>query len=288
MLKDIQNQHDDRQIPIGKAGIKNLLYPVDVLDRENKLQHTVARVSLYVDLPHHFKGTHMSRFVEILNEQRGKISLRNIGAILKTMTERFECTTAHLEIRFPYFVEKSAPVSRTKSLMDYQCAFLASYDRKRQPHASSTGSTSLTTGALGAGPSTTLGTGQDLVVEVVVPVATLCPCSKEISDQGAHNQRSWITIRVRSRELVWIEELIAIAEAEASSGLYSLLKREDEKLVTEQAYARPRFAEDMARAVALKLRQDKRIVWFQVESENFESIHNHNAYAMVTSTQVSG
>jgi GTP cyclohydrolase IB len=269
MLKDIQNQHDDRQIPIWKAGIKNLLYPVDVLDRENKVQHTVARVSLFVDLPHHFKGTHMSRFVEILNEQRGKISLRNIGAILRTMIERFDCTTAHLEIRFPYFVEKTAPVSKTRSLMDYQCAFLASFDRKHESHA----------------PSTALGAGQDLIVEVVVPVATLCPCSKAISDQGAHSQRSWITLRVRSQELVWIEELIAIAEAEASSGLYSLLKREDEKQVTEQAYARPRFAEDMARAVAQKLRRDKRIIWFQVESENMESIHNHNAYAMVVSAK---
>jgi len=269
MLKDIQNSHDNRQIPIWKAGIKNLLYPVSVLDRENKVQHTVARVSLYVDLPHHSKGTHMSRFVEILNEQRGKISLRNIGAILRTMTDRFDCTTAHLEIRFPYFVEKTAPVSKTRSLMDYQCAFLASFDRQHEPHA----------------PSTALGTGQDLIVEVVVPVATLCPCSKEISDQGAHSQRSWITLRVRSRELVWIEELIAIAEAEASSGLYSLLKREDEKQVTEQAYARPRFAEDMARAVAQKLRQDKRIIWFQVESENMESIHNHNAYAMVVNAK---
>ncbi|MCX6992998.1 MAG: GTP cyclohydrolase, FolE2/MptA family, partial [Kiritimatiellaeota bacterium] len=186
-----------------------------------------------------------------------------------TMTDRFDCTTAHLEIRFPYFVEKTAPVSKTRSLMDYQCAFLASFDRKHEPHAS----------------STALGAGQDLIVEVVVPVATLCPCSKEISDQGAHSQRSWITMRVRSHELVWIEELIAIAEAEASSGLYSLLKREDEKQVTEQAYARPRFAEDMARAVAHKLRQDKRIIWFQVESENMESIHNHNAYAMVISAK---
>jgi len=269
MLKDIQNSHDDRKIPIWKAGIKNLLYPVNVLDRENKVQHTVARVSLYVDLPHHFKGTHMSRFVEILNEQRGNISLRNIGAILTSMIKKFDCSTAHLEIRFPYFVEKTAPVSKTKSLMDYQCAFLASFDRQHEPRA----------------PSTALGTGQDLIVEVVVPVATLCPCSKEISDQGAHSQRSWITLRVRSHELVWIEELIAIAEAEASSGLYSLLKREDEKKVTEQAYARPRFAEDMARAVAQKLRQDKRIVWFQVESENMESIHNHNAYAMVVSAK---
>jgi len=231
MLKDIQNQHDDRQIPIWKAGIKNLLYPVDVLDRENKVQHTVARVSLFVDLPIILRAPICRGSWKSSTNSAAKISLRNIGAILRTMTDRFDCTTAHLEIRFPYFVEKTAPVSKTRSLMDYQCAFLASFDRKHAPHT------------------------QDLIVEVVVPVATLCPCSKAISEHGAHSQRSWITLRVRSHELVWIEELIAIAEAEASSGLYSLLKREDEKQVTEQAYARPRFAEDMARAVAHKLRQ---------------------------------
>ncbi|MBU4200006.1 MAG: GTP cyclohydrolase I FolE2 [Verrucomicrobia bacterium] len=258
-MKDIQNTRDFRQIPIQKAGVKNLQYPIAVLDRENKVQHTVGNVSMYVDLPHHFKGTHMSRFIELLNEHRGKISLRNIGAILKTMVNRFDSTTAHLEIRFPYFMEKSAPVSKARSLMNYQCAFLATYSRKCRPAP------------------------LDLIVEVMVPVSTLCPCSKAISDHGAHNQRSWITLQVRSRELVWIEELIEIAEAEASSGLYSLLKREDEKHVTERAYSRPRFAEDVARAVARKLKKDPRITWFQVASENLESIHNHNAYALVTS-----
>lgn len=263
-MKDIQNARDFRKIPIQKAGIKSLRYPIAVLDRENKVQHTVGEVSMYVDLPHHFKGTHMSRFVELLNEQRGKISPRNIGAILKTMTERFASTMAHLEIRFPYFMEKSAPVSGARALMNYQCAFLADYSRKqRRPRL-------------------------DLIVEVMVPVATLCPCSKAISARGAHNQRSWITIQARSRTLVWIEELIEIAEAEASSGLFSLLKREDEKHVTEQAYARPRFAEDVARAVARRLRRDRRIIWFQVASENLESIHNHNAYALVTSDGLSG
>jgi len=258
-MKDIQNARDFRKIPIQKAGIKSLRYPLAVLDRENKVQHTVGDVSMYVDLPHHFKGTHMSRFVEVLNEQRGKISPRHIGAILKTMTERFDSTMAHLEIRFPYFMEKSAPVSGARSLMNYQCAFLAAYSRKRRRQR------------------------LDLIVEVSVPVSTLCPCSKAISAHGAHNQRSWITIQARSRELVWIEELIEIAEGEASSGLFSLLKREDEKYVTEQAYARPRFAEDVARAVARKLKKDRRITWFQVASENLESIHNHNAYALIAS-----
>ncbi len=257
-MQDVQSERDDRRIPITKAGIKHLLYPIVVLDRENKRQPTVADVSLYVDLPHHFKGTHMSRFVEVLNEHRGLISLRTIEAILATIIRRFDSSTAHLEIRFPYFVEKAAPVSGARSLMNYQCAFLAAMDRRRRP------------------------VRPDLVVEVAVPVGTLCPCSKAISDQGAHNQRSRVTIQIRSAELVWIEELIAMAEGAASCGLYSLLKREDEKFVTEHAWQHPRFAEDLARAVAQKLRADARIVWFKVESENQESIHNHNAYAMVT------
>ncbi len=259
MLKDVQNQADHRQIPISKAGIRNLRYPISVLDRANKVQPTIALVNLYVDLPHHFKGTHMSRFVDLLHAQRGRLSIRTIGVLLRGMLERFACTTAHLEIRFPYFIEKTAPVSKTRSLMDYPCAFLAAIDRSRTPHA------------------------EDLVVEVTVPVSTLCPCSKAISAQGAHNQRAWITLRTRSRALVWIEELIALAEAEASSGLYALLKRADEKWVTERAYARPRFAEDMARGVALRLRRDPRILGFEVECESLESIHNHNAYARVCS-----
>lgn len=258
-MKDIQSRHDNRRIPIQKVGIKNLLSPIAVLDRENKVQHTVAEVGMYVDLPHHFKGTHMSRFIEILNEHRGRISPRHIDAILQTMIRRFDSTTAHLELVFPYFVEKAAPVSGARAPMNYQCAFLAAYRRARRPRA------------------------LDLIVEVRVPAITLCPCSKEISDRGAHNQRSWITVQIRSRELVWIEELIEIAEKEASAGVYALLKREDEKYVTERAYDRPRFAEDVARAVAQQLRRDPRIVWFQVESENMESIHNHNAYALVTS-----
>lgn len=259
MLKDVQNCRDRRKIPIQKVGIKDLKYPISVLDRENKIQHTVAEVCMYVDLPHHFKGTHMSRFVEILNESHGNISLRNIGTILQTMIRRFASTTAHLEIRFPYFIEKRAPVSGAKSLMNYDCAFLARYSRQKRR------------------------TRLDLILEIKVPVATLCPCSKAISEHNAHNQRAQLTIRIRSHELVWIEDLIALAESEASASLYSLLKREDEKHITERAYRRPRFAEDIARAVARKLQQDRRIYWFKVESESMESIHNHNAYAMVTS-----
>lgn len=258
MLKDVQNRRDRRKIPIQKAGIKDIDYPISVLDRENKVQHTVAKICMYVDLPHQFKGTHMSRFVEILNESRGNISLHTISAILKRMISRFESSTAHLEIRFPYFIEKTAPVSGSKSLMNYQCAFLARYNSRPRPHQC------------------------DLIVSVSVPIATLCPCSKAISEYSAHNQRASLAIQIRSQELVWIEELIEIAEAEASSGLYSLLKREDEKYVTERAYRRPRFVEDIARTVANRLMKDRRIVWFKIESESLESIHNHNAYAMVT------
>ena len=259
VLKDVQSRRDRRKVPIQKAGIKDLRYPISVLDRENRVQHTVAAVCMYVDLPHHFKGTHMSRFVGILNESHGNISLRNIGAILQTMISRFASTTANLEIRFPYFIEKHAPVSGAKSLMNYDCAFLARYNsRGSQPKL-------------------------DLIVEVKVPISTLCPCSKEISKRSAHNQRALLTIQTRSRDLVWIEELIVLAESEASASLYSLLKREDEKYITERAYRRPRFAEDISRAVAMRLKNDSRIIWFKVESESMESIHNHNAYAMVTS-----
>ncbi|MDI6775181.1 MAG: GTP cyclohydrolase FolE2 [Verrucomicrobiota bacterium] len=257
-MKDVQNSVDNRRIQIRKAGIKNLRCPVIVLDKQKQSQQTIAAVDLFVDLPHHFKGTHMSRFVEILNQCRGKISVRAIDTILKAMLDRFHSETSHLAIRFPYFIEKAAPVSGEKSLMDYTCGFLASMERRRTRDR------------------------MDLIVEVVAPVTTLCPCSRAISREGAHNQRSWTTIQVRTRELVWLEDLIEMAEAAASAPLYALLKREDEKRVTEQAYANPRFAEDIVRAIAGRLRKDPRILWYKVETENLESIHNHNAFAQAS------
>jgi GTP cyclohydrolase I len=256
-MKDVQNSYDDRGVPIQKAGIKDLQYPVVVLDRQNKSQSTIASVSMYVDLPHNFKGTHMSRFVEVLNVHRGRISVDEIEDILLTMQDRFECETAHFDIRFPYFMEKEAPVSREKSLMNYSCALLASLKKDGDNQVF------------------------DRVLEVGVPVTMLCPCSKEISEGGAHNQRSVITVRVRTDDLVWFEELIEIAESEASAPVFSLIKRVDEKYLTEAAYNNPLFAEDVVRAVAIRLRADQRVCWYQVESENEESIHNHNAYAMV-------
>jgi GTP cyclohydrolase I len=258
-MTDVQSAYDDRRVPIRKVGVKDIRYPIKALDRQERTQSTVARVSLFVDLPHHFKGTHMSRFVEILNEHGREITHGSIATILAAMVDRLNSEMAHIEVRFPYFIMKHAPVSGAPSLMDYDCAFLADFRR---------GS---------ARP--------DTIMEVKVPATSLCPCSKEISEVGAHNQRSIITIRVRYRAFIWIEELIEIAEAVASSDVYALLKREDEKYVTERAYRHPAFVEDLVRSVAVRLRNDPRISWYQVESENFESIHNHSAYAMVVSAE---
>lgn len=260
-MKDIQNSIDTRRVPIQKVGIRGLRYPIVVLDRANKSQHTVARINMYVDLPHHFKGTHMSRFIEIMNKCHGAISFAKIENILEQMINVFQCQTSHIEIRFPYFIEKTAPVSGSKALMNYECAFIAEMITSKKKKK------------------------LDLVLEVSVPVTMVCPCSKAISKYGAHNQRSKITIRVRSTKLVWIEDLIEIAESSASAPVYALLKRKDEKYVTEHAYVNPKFAEDAVRGVAVKLARDPRIIWYHVESENMESIHNHNAYAMVSSSK---
>ena len=251
-MRDIQNEGDSRRIEIDKVGVKGLSYPIIVLDRANKLQHTVAQVNMFVNLPHNFRGTHMSRFVEILNRYRGQITMKNMGPILRRMREVFQAESAHLEIDFPYFIEKEAPVSKVKSLMSYGCRFIGSLCR-----------------------------GEDYVLEVRVPVNTLCPCSKEISRRGAHNQRGEVRLQVRFKEFVWIEDLVSLVEGAASSGLYSLLKREDEKWVTENAYDNPAFVEDVVRSVAEKLSRDQNIIWFAVEAENQESIHNHNAYAFL-------
>jgi GTP cyclohydrolase I len=250
---DIQNRRDNRRVEINKVGVKNIQYPITVLNKRNKVQHTVGKVNMYVNLPHHFKGTHMSRFVEILNEYRGTINIKAIATILDKMKEKLNAQSAYLEVEFPYFVEKRAPVSGAKSLMGYTCQFLAS----------------LTNGH------------HSLVVGITVPVTTLCPCSKEISKKGAHNQRSLVTVKVTFRKFFWIEDLIRIVENSASSAVYSLLKRSDEKFLTERAYDNPMFVEDVVRNIALRLHPHPNITWYRVESENLESIHNHNAYACV-------
>ncbi len=252
ILRDIQGEPDFRRIDIGKVGVKDIRYPIVVLDKKNKIQHTIASINMYVDLPHQFKGTHMSRFIEILNEHRREITIRKFPEILREMKRRFSASTAHLEVEFPYFMEKSAPVSKSKSLMEYRCRYAGS-----------------------------LSTAHDFVLEVMVPVSTLCPCSKEISDRGAHNQRGMVKVGVRFAGFVWIEDIIKTVENSSSSPVYSLLKRVDEKYVTEKSYDNPMFVEDVVREVAVNLGRMKKIKWFRVEAENWESIHNHSAYAFL-------
>ncbi len=252
-IADVQSSADTRQIAINKVGIKDIRHPVKILDRTGGEQHTIANFNMYVNLPHNFKGTHMSRFVEILNQHERELSVKSFKDVLKEMTERLEAQSGHIEMSFPYFVNKKAPVSGVESLMDYDVTFIGE----------------LTDGE------------PRLKVKVVVPVTSLCPCSKKISDYGAHNQRSHVTVTISTDQFVWIEDVIDLVEKQASCELFGLLKRPDEKYVTERAYDNPKFVEDMVRDVAVSLNNDKRISGYIVESENFESIHNHSAYALI-------
>ena len=250
-LRDLQSEPDNRNIPINKVGVKDITYPVVVLDRAEGEQHTVARVNMYVDLPKEFRGTHMSRFIEILNRYRHGISTFKIREILNEMKSALNAETAHFEIEFPFFITKKAPVSSVEGKMDYTCRL--------------TGNSS-----------------EDFyTLEVRVPVLSVCPCSKEISDFGAHNQRSYLSLKIKAKEKIWIEDIIDIAENSASCGIYSILKREDEKYITEKSYENPVFVEDIVRNASMKLMKLNGILWFSVESENFESIHNHSAYAQI-------
>ena len=251
-MEDIQNHKDNRNIDIDQVGVKGIRYPITVLDKDMGRQQTVAKINMYVNLPRHYKGTHMSRFVEILNEHSRRISLQNFSSILQEMKDRLNAESAHMEITFPFFIKKSAPVTGSEGLMEYECTFKGSLNK-----------------------------GSDLIIMIRVPISTLCPCSKEISQYGAHNQRGEVRLQVRFKKFVWIEDLIRLIEQSASSDVYSVLKREDEKYVTEQAYNKPMFVEDIVRDIAVQLNRDPNITWFEVESENFESIHNHNAYACI-------
>jgi len=251
-MNDVQQERPKHQIPINQVGIKDLRYPIRVLDRAKGYQDTVAQITMLVDLPAHYRGTHMSRFVEILNKYKGEIAYKELRPILEDMRRTFEAECAHISMSFPYFVEKEAPVTGTKSLMEYTAFFSARLSEE-----------------------------YEFVLGVRVPVLTLCPCSKEISDYGAHNQRAYVTVEVKFSDFVWLEELIEVAESSASSPVYSLLKRPDEKFVTEHAYDNPHFVEDVVRSVAVKLKGDPRILWARVSAESMESIHNHNAYAMI-------
>jgi GTP cyclohydrolase I len=252
-IADVQNSADTRHIAIDKVGIKDIRHPVRVRDRSEGEQHTIANFNMYVNLPHNFKGTHMSRFVEILNLHEREISVQSFKQMLGEMTERLEAEAGHIEMSFPYFINKTAPVSGVQSLLDYEVTFIGEIR----------------------------GSYPEMQIKVVVPVTSLCPCSKKISERGAHNQRSHVTVTATTCDFVWIEELIDLIENQASCELYGLLKRPDEKFVTERAYDNPKFVEDMVRDIAAELNQDERICAYVVESENFESIHNHSAYALI-------
>jgi len=260
-LPDVQSRIDSRGIPIDMVGVRDVRYPIKVLDRNGGLRETVGILSLAVSLPHDVKGTHMSRFIEVLHERRGEITMRTLPALLEALRTKLDAERSRVEVRFPYFLERHAPASGAEGIVDYDCEFVGE-----------------------AGSSS-----YDFVLGVRVPVTTLCPCSKEISDYGAHNQRGDIHVRVRSArgqdgspQLIWIEEIVDWAEGAASSPVYSVLKRVDERHVTMRAYDRPAFVEDVVRAVGLRLQEDPRVAWFAVEAVNHESIHNHNAFAAIT------
>ena len=252
-IPDVQNDADSRKLAIDQVGVKAIRHPIRIMERAGGVQHTIAMFNMYVGLPHQFKGTHMSRFVEILSAQERELTVESFKAMLKQTVKRLEAEEGRIEMSFPYFIEKQAPVSGVTSLMDYEVTFIGEMTKKRQSFA----------------------------MKVLVPVTSLCPCSKKISAYGAHNQRSHVTVTAKTSDFVWIEEIVDLIEKEASSELYGLLKRPDEKFVTERAYDNPKFVEDMVRDVAAVLNLDGRITAYVVESENFESIHNHSAYALI-------
>ena len=253
LIPDVQSSTDTRQLAIDRVGIKGIRHPARVRDKGGGVQHTVALFNMCVHLPHEFKGTHMSRFVEILSSHEREISVESFETILREMVQRLEAESGHIEMSFPYFVTKAAPISGVESLMDYEVTFIGEIENGEYR----------------------------FTMKVVVPVTSLCPCSKGISDYGAHNQRSHVSVTARTRGFVWIEDLVRVCEDQASCELYGLLKRPDEKYVTERAYDNPKFVEDMVRDIAGVLNCDERIEAYVVESENFESIHNHSAYARI-------
>jgi GTP cyclohydrolase I len=255
-LADTQSQRDSRQLAIDKVGVKGLLHPIEVRDKAHETQDTVARISLLVDLPKDFKGTHMSRFVEVLSAHGRLIHVENLPTMLRALQKKLAAQVAHIEVEFPYFMEKEAPVTKAKGLVDYQVRFDASAH----------------------------GSDVTFTVTVTIPVTTLCPCSKAISARGAHNQRGYVTLALRSVKAIWIEDMIAMVEESASSQIYSLLKRPDEKFVTEQAFDNPVFVEDLVRNVAQRCNRHPDVTWYKVEAENMESIHNHSAYACIEKT----
>tara|TARA_R110002111_G_scaffold90149_7_gene140440 strand:- start:4066 stop:4863 length:798 start_codon:yes stop_codon:yes gene_type:complete len=257
-IEDVQNHPDSRNMPINKVGIKDIRHPFTFVDKGDHLQATVGTFKMSVNLPHHQKGTHMSRFVALLNEDCQRLSIQSFQPLLKLMTQRLEADRGFLSTEFLYFINKSAPITGVKSLLDYQV--------KLDGYWSATDSKT--------------------VIKVVIPVTSLCPCSKKISEYGAHNQRSHITVEATTDGTMFVEEIIQLVEKQASSELFSLLKRPDEKYVTELAYDNPKFVEDVVRDIAYALNEDDRILAYMLEAENFESIHNHSAYAVIENNKL--
>lgn len=252
-IADVQSSADTRKIAINRVGIKDIKYPLTIENADGHSRSTVVNVSMYVDLPAEVKGTHMSRFIEILHNQRQPVSTEVFRQILFEVKQKLLSESVYVEFDFPFFVEKKAPVSGVKSYLDYQASFI---------------------GEIKNGEAS-------VNIKVIVPVTSLCPCSKKISEYGAHNQRSHVTVNVLADEGVTIEDIINCVEEESSCELFALLKRPDEKFITERAYDNPKFVEDVVRDVASRLNLDDRISEYCVESENFESIHNHSAYACI-------
>lgn len=260
-MVDVQASQDPRRVAIDKVGVKDVTYPITLrVPGSEKPQTTVATINMYVSLPHHKKGTHMSRFLEVLNHETSEpLTPDMIPGIARAICEKLEAAEAHFEARFVYFIKKLAPVTGTPGLMDYKVTFECSAN----------------------------GT-EDFVLGVAAPATSLCPCSKEISNYGAHNQRCQIEAKVRFKGQYWIEDLVKHLEAAASTQVFATLKRPDEKWVTERAFENPKFVEDIVRDLAVALNGDDRIVWYSINSENFESIHNHNAYAQITRDKRAG
>lgn len=260
LLNDIQSSYDERSVEIDKVGVCDLSYPIIILDRYDIPQHTIGNISISVNLPHHIRGTHMSRFLSVINKYHRKITVNTLRSVLLETKKELNAKSAHIEVSFPYFVEKTAPVSGESGIMEYSCTFIAESNDKTD----------------------------DFILGVSIPVTSLCPCSKAISDYGAHNQRGVVHIDIRMftnssgyLQQIWIEELIEIAEKSASAPIYPLLKREDERYVTMQAYDNPAFVEDIVRNVALHLNADRRVNWYRIKVMNKESIHNHSVFAII-------
>ena len=256
LLPDTQNTKDLRNIVINQVGIKDILHPINFVNRDNESHPTVANFTMTVRLPENVKGTHMSRFIEILNDGECSFGIDTFMNLVQTVADKLDSSDAQIIVDFPFFRNKKAPSSGVESLLDYKVAL---------------------TGTVVNGEP-------ELMLKVVVPVTSLCPCSKSISKYGAHNQRSHITIEAKAAkgETIYLEDLIDLAEEKASSELYAILKRDDEKVVTERAYENPAFVEDIVRDIAVELNANKKVNFYCLESENFESIHNHSAYALIT------